>query len=626
MNTKIVKLDINKKLYDKIQAKQGDTKSRFLLFHLLDGAVQFSLVGRTVRVYGLKPDNKEFFNDLQIVDVNKGYCKLELTSQALAVPGDLDLELVIMEGESKLSSIPFVVEVIKSLNSKSAIESSNEYKALDRSLTKVEEWNNEFADKSGKLEQLYTERLNGLGTQLEEKAKFESQENFIDTIKRHMNTNSMNLTVNSLNDFYNLNVIYDIGNGKGVNYDLVKQKSIDKFIKINMCRYGTLSTTYNTFQSKNMDSKTGTWIDTPTLYTTEVGSTMTVSFTGAKLIFYPQTDDRGGIWEFVIDGDVRNKVTVSTWSQTSGGKAVTILELQENKPHTVIATFKGDDPDHIPRDGAGTSRGWCNYVADGNKRPTFDIQMFAYKNSGIIEPWNAESNKEFAIEIKKKGSSTPFYFVPYHTVDTTVIKAEPKYYLNGTLTTIQEKMSYNNLNEFKIVQSIYGKVPEFAENLIQIDTITTFNKNGTINVDGKITALQDIDINMGYGGMLPLATNFVNEVVTSIGNRYVCNKTDNSNTYMVEESDRATSFIGLNNNTYTNLGLAMSFNNPLSSLRQGMSGKPIPQQRCFINHRNDGKQKIYSRVYENTSMKIGETFRFSTSFILGVFDNLYNLI
>lgn len=171
MNTKIVKLDINKKLYEKIQAKQGDTKSRFLLFHLLDGAVQFSLVGRTVRVYGLKPDNKEFFNDLQIVDVNKGYCKLELTSQALAVPGDLDLELVIMEGESKLSSIPFVVEVIKSLNSKSAIESSNEYKALDRSLTKVEEWNNEFADKSGKLEQLYTERLNGLGTQLAEKAK-----------------------------------------------------------------------------------------------------------------------------------------------------------------------------------------------------------------------------------------------------------------------------------------------------------------------------------------------------------------------------------------------------------------------------------------------------------------------
>lgn len=168
MNTKIIKLDINKRLYEKITAKQGDTKSRYLLFHLLDGAIPFSLVGRTVRVYGLKPDNKEIFNDLQIVDANKGYCKLELTTQALALPGDLDLELVIMEGESKLSSIPFVVEVLKSLNSKSAIESSNEYKALDRSLIEVEAWNKEFAEKSGKLEELYTPRLNEVSSQLAE--------------------------------------------------------------------------------------------------------------------------------------------------------------------------------------------------------------------------------------------------------------------------------------------------------------------------------------------------------------------------------------------------------------------------------------------------------------------------
>ncbi|WP_040191057.1 SGNH/GDSL hydrolase family protein [Clostridium culturomicium] len=171
MNTKTIKLDINKRLYEKITAKQGDTKSRFLLFHLLDGASPFSLVNRTVRVYGLKPDKKEIFNDLKIVDANKGHCELELTNQALAIIGDLDLELAIYEGESKLTSIPFTVDVLKSINSTNAIESSNEYKALDRSLTKVEEWNNEFADKSGKLEQLYTERLNGIDSQLAEKAK-----------------------------------------------------------------------------------------------------------------------------------------------------------------------------------------------------------------------------------------------------------------------------------------------------------------------------------------------------------------------------------------------------------------------------------------------------------------------
>lgn len=190
MNTKTIKLDINKRLYEKITAKQGDTKSRFLLFHLLDGASPFSLVNRTVRVYGLKPDKKEIFNDLKIVDANKGHCELELTNQALAIIGDLDLELAIYEGESKLTSIPFTVDVLKSINSTNAIESSNEYKALDRSLTKVEEWNNEFADKSGKLEQLYTERLNGIDSHLVENTK---------QIETKMDKSTTNIAVSQIN-------------------------------------------------------------------------------------------------------------------------------------------------------------------------------------------------------------------------------------------------------------------------------------------------------------------------------------------------------------------------------------------------------------------------------------------
>lgn len=219
MNTKTIKLDINKRLYEKITAKQGDTKSRFLLFHLLDGASPFSLVNRTVRVYGLKPDKKEIFNDLKIVDANKGHCELELTNQALAIIGDLDLELAIYEGESKLTSIPFTVDVLKSINSTNAIESSNEYKALDRSLTKVEEWNNEFADKSGKLEQLYTERLNGIDSHLAENAK--QIEKKVDKVE------GKGLSTNDYDDLEKIEV------GKVKNkMDSTKGSSIDKFLEL----------------------------------------------------------------------------------------------------------------------------------------------------------------------------------------------------------------------------------------------------------------------------------------------------------------------------------------------------------------------------------------------------------
>lgn len=142
MNTKIIKLDINKRLYETAVAKQGDTESRFLLFNLLDGAVPFNLTNRSVRVYGIKPDNKELFNDLIINNAEKGYCTLELTNQVLAVPGIVKLELVITEGTKKLSSIPFCLEVIKSINNENAVVSTNEFTALLNALASLNEYDN----------------------------------------------------------------------------------------------------------------------------------------------------------------------------------------------------------------------------------------------------------------------------------------------------------------------------------------------------------------------------------------------------------------------------------------------------------------------------------------------------
>lgn len=142
MNTKIIKLDINKNLYDILTAKQGDTQSRFLLFQLLDGAIPFSLENRSVKVFATKPDGKEVFNDLIINDRVKGYCTLELTNQMLAVPGLLKLELMVIEGDKKLTTNVFYMDVKKSINSENAIVSTNEFSALLNGLASLNEYDN----------------------------------------------------------------------------------------------------------------------------------------------------------------------------------------------------------------------------------------------------------------------------------------------------------------------------------------------------------------------------------------------------------------------------------------------------------------------------------------------------
>ena len=223
MNTKIIKLDINRRLYDKIVAKQDDTGSRFLLFQLLDGAVPFNLTDRSVRVYGVKPDGAVIFNDLTVTHSATGFCLLELTNQMLAIAGTVKLELMITESDKKLTSIPFEMEVIKKINSNDAVESSNEFRALLNALKEIDDWNKEFADKSGKLEELYTPRLNELGSQLEHITNQTGLESNLDKFKK--------MVIESKNNQLN-NVTYIcVGDSTRAAYGQIIYKTIQNILE-----------------------------------------------------------------------------------------------------------------------------------------------------------------------------------------------------------------------------------------------------------------------------------------------------------------------------------------------------------------------------------------------------------
>lgn len=190
MNTKIIKFDLNKKLYEKIIAKQGDTKSRFLLFNLLDGAVPFDLTNRSVRAYGLKKDGTEIFNDLIINNAAKGYCTLELTNQMLALHGEVELELMIIEGDKKLTSNIFTLEVRKSINSEKAIVSTNEFTALLNALASLNEYDNyknEIKEARGGQTKLKN-RLDNFDSHLEHIEIEKAEKSKVETLEKRMDS------------------------------------------------------------------------------------------------------------------------------------------------------------------------------------------------------------------------------------------------------------------------------------------------------------------------------------------------------------------------------------------------------------------------------------------------------
>ena len=178
MITQLIEFDVKKNSHVKITAKEGDINSRNLEFRLLDNSLPFSLVGRTVRCYMVKPDKRIVFSELQITDAEDGRCVLKLTLQSLIVSGMAKLELIIYEAGKKLSIIPIKMDIIKSLNSDKLLESTNEFGALNNALGKIDTFTAAIDSKASK------EDLKKLSSQLDNIDTFKIEVNEqLDTIE-----------------------------------------------------------------------------------------------------------------------------------------------------------------------------------------------------------------------------------------------------------------------------------------------------------------------------------------------------------------------------------------------------------------------------------------------------------
>lgn len=157
---KSINLKIDKELTNPIQAKQGDS-ARYLLINIKNNdGTNFDLTDKTVRLYAIKPDGKQIFNDCKVIDVKNGQIEVQLTTQILAVIGWVKCELLIASTDNiKLSTMYFTIDVIATNVNTAAIESTNEFQALDKALEQIDQYNKYYEETSGKLEEKYTTRL-----------------------------------------------------------------------------------------------------------------------------------------------------------------------------------------------------------------------------------------------------------------------------------------------------------------------------------------------------------------------------------------------------------------------------------------------------------------------------------
>lgn len=141
MTTKSITLDVWEPSDVRVKVNQGEIDARFLKIKLTNKKKPLDLTGKTVVFYATKPDDNLIFNNCEIVDATKGIISLELTSQMSVAAGIMrDCEIDILDpGTTKLKVKGLTLEICRTTNFESAVESTSEFTALDIDLQNAQE-------------------------------------------------------------------------------------------------------------------------------------------------------------------------------------------------------------------------------------------------------------------------------------------------------------------------------------------------------------------------------------------------------------------------------------------------------------------------------------------------------
>nr|DAT35237.1 MAG TPA: GDSL like Lipase Acylhydrolase [Caudoviricetes sp.] len=167
MVTEIVDLDLGSNPSFKILTMEGDICSRFIEFHLSYNGEVFNLQNKSVKCRYINDKTTEEVN-LVINDYVNGVCTLEMPYRVTSTAQNAKCELVIHQYGAILSTIPFSVEVAKSLVKRATVESSNEFGALNNALWKVDGLDSRINSLSSQLDN-NTKQLNDKFDNLEMK-------------------------------------------------------------------------------------------------------------------------------------------------------------------------------------------------------------------------------------------------------------------------------------------------------------------------------------------------------------------------------------------------------------------------------------------------------------------------
>ena len=354
-------------------------------------------------------------------------------------------------------------------------------------------------------------------------------------------------------------------------------------------------------------------------YVTSTSSVITYNFTGSGIAFRYYTDARGGVWDAYIDG---SKVTTfsthidaqssNTLIQTSIGEVVIANNLTQGQ-HKLELKFVGADANHAPS--STPARGWfkLNSTSSADLRTeTFRIIVNNIQTTNVLY----DSNKEFAFDVDDSGNRA---WIPEHNNTGTLklgTKGNQKLILDNVEMNINVASSIKTFKEMKILQDLYGFLPNSTEPVCRVLIVATITSRG-VKFNTTWTWYKSVTVKSGYINMFTVNPAFSDRIISSNRESYNTKIYDGSYEYITEKAP--SSYVALST-TFNNYYATVDNINPYETLRLGATTRDgdIWGSNLFaIQHRNEYLQKLYPKTYTNHITKPNEIYRFEGFFGFG---------
>ena len=330
-------------------------------------------------------------------------------------------------------------------------------------------------------------------------------------------------------------------------------------------------------------------------YTTEVGTTIEHTFTGYSISMTANTNNQGGMWKASIDGDFVKNISVY-----GGGTVETFLisDELENREHTLVLEFIGQDPDNP----VSSPRGWIRAGKYSTYYNTFTINKKETVTglSKVIDVAYPVSNKEYAIAVRPKDSSTSSEFFPYHGVQTS-FKGENyvrQLIVDGVNVDLTKKKENIQFKEARLIQKIEHKISTDTSIRMECTFIVTFKDSKVYN-DVRFKWVQPSQITSGYVFQMPFDYNWFSSVV--VDSIEQVNTSDEFGTQSDFNNANAKVYTGISNNE---VGKDYIYQCVVNKV-------PMPVDRLWLQHRDARLQKLYPQYYNATIKEAGDIDVFS---------------